>query len=121
MLPGFAAAGASELFCAGPRLAICACRATAAASGAVLFAIVVSVRVSVRAEVVPVADRARARHPAAGENGRGSWIRTNDLQYPKLPRYQAALYPDIFKRTDVLEAPSLHGRGLRSKTANRAG
>jgi hypothetical protein len=27
-------------------------------------------------------------------NGRGSWIRTNDLQYPKLPRYQAALYPD---------------------------
>jgi hypothetical protein len=27
--------------------------------------------------------------------GRGSWIRTNDLQYPKLPRYQAALYPDI--------------------------
>src|ERR1700687_3412608 len=26
--------------------------------------------------------------------GRGSWIRTNDLQYPKLPRYQAALYPD---------------------------
>jgi hypothetical protein len=27
--------------------------------------------------------------------GRGSWIRTNDLQYPKLPRYQAALYPDV--------------------------
>ena len=27
-------------------------------------------------------------------DGRGSWIRTNDLQYPKLPRYQAALYPD---------------------------
>jgi hypothetical protein len=27
--------------------------------------------------------------------GRGSWIRTNDLQYPKLPRYQAALYPDF--------------------------
>src|ERR1700692_658821 len=26
-------------------------------------------------------------------HGRGSWIRTNDLQYPKLPRYQAALYP----------------------------
>src|SRR4051795_10460543 len=26
--------------------------------------------------------------------GRGSWIRTNDLQYPKLPRYQAALYPE---------------------------
>src|ERR1700732_5532465 len=32
--------------------------------------------------------------------GRGSWIRTNDLQYPKLPRYQAALYPD-FPREDV--------------------
>jgi hypothetical protein len=29
-----------------------------------------------------------------GSFGRGSWIRTNDLQYPKLPRYQAALYPD---------------------------
>jgi hypothetical protein len=28
------------------------------------------------------------------KSGRGSWIRTNDLQYPKLPRYQAALYPD---------------------------
>ena len=27
--------------------------------------------------------------------GRGSWIRTNDLQYPKLPRYQAALYPAL--------------------------
>jgi hypothetical protein len=25
--------------------------------------------------------------------GRGSRIRTCDLQYPKLPRYQAALYP----------------------------
>jgi hypothetical protein len=32
--------------------------------------------------------------------GRGSWIRTNDLQYPKLPRYQAALYPD-FPREEV--------------------
>src|ERR1700681_1866962 len=29
--------------------------------------------------------------------GRGSWIRTNDLQYPKLPRYQAALYPDYLE------------------------
>jgi hypothetical protein len=35
-------------------------------------------------------------------NGRGSWIRTNDLQYPKLPRYQAALYPD------ELETMSIH-------------
>src|SRR5439155_20539009 len=26
--------------------------------------------------------------------GRGSWIRTSDLQYPKLLRYQAALYPE---------------------------
>jgi hypothetical protein len=31
-----------------------------------------------------------------GLTGRGSWIRTNDLQYPKLPRYQAALYPELF-------------------------
>jgi hypothetical protein len=30
--------------------------------------------------------------------GRGSWIRTNDLQYPKLPRYQAALYPDYLRK-----------------------
>ena len=30
----------------------------------------------------------------AGLLGRGSRIRTGDLQYPKLPRYQAALYPD---------------------------
>ena len=28
-----------------------------------------------------------------GLTGRGSWIRTNDLQYRKLPRHQAALYP----------------------------
>ena len=38
-----------------------------------------------------------AREKGKGINGvfgRGSWIRTNDLQYPKLPRYQAALYPD---------------------------
>lgn len=34
----------------------------------------------------------------SGWDGRGSWIRTNDLQYPKLPRYQAALYPDISER-----------------------
>jgi hypothetical protein len=26
--------------------------------------------------------------------GRGSRIRTCDLKYPKLPRYQAALYPE---------------------------
>src|SRR5712675_762879 len=32
--------------------------------------------------------------------GRGSWIRTNDLQYPKLPRYQAALYPDVPESDD---------------------
>src|SRR5208282_2664210 len=29
----------------------------------------------------------------AKAGGRGSRIRTCDLQYPKLPRYQAALYP----------------------------
>jgi hypothetical protein len=33
--------------------------------------------------------------------GRGSWIRTNDLQYPKLPRYQAALYPDPWEVTSI--------------------
>jgi hypothetical protein len=34
--------------------------------------------------------------PSREMGGRGSWIRTNDLQYPKLPRYQAALCPEIF-------------------------
>ena len=34
-------------------------------------------------------------------DGRGSWIRTNDLQYPKLPRYQAALYPDLWKTSSI--------------------
>jgi hypothetical protein len=29
-----------------------------------------------------------------GVFGRGTRIRTLDLQYPKLPRYQAALYPE---------------------------
>src|SRR6476660_7291757 len=33
--------------------------------------------------------------------GRDSWIRTNDLQYPKLPRYQAALYPEYPLGNDV--------------------
>lgn len=36
----------------------------------------------------------RPRAVISNGGGRGSWIRTNDLQYPKLPRYQAALYPD---------------------------
>jgi hypothetical protein len=40
--------------------------------------------------------------------GRGSWIRTNDLQYPKLPRYQAALYPD-FSGGPMLTFASLLG------------
>ena len=33
------------------------------------------------------------RNGEAKAGGRGSRIRTCDLQYPKLPRYQAALYP----------------------------
>jgi hypothetical protein len=41
---------------------------------------------------------ATARSETVRWDGRGSWIRTNDLQYPKLPRYQAALYPDISER-----------------------
>jgi hypothetical protein len=42
--------------------------------------------------------------------GRGSWIRTNDLQYPKLPRYQAALYPDL-----CWEWTSIHAHSPASK------
>src|ERR1700692_812652 len=45
-----------------------------------------------------------------GVFGRGSWIRTNDLQYPKLPRYQAALYPDLW------ETSSIHASSAASKT-----
>jgi len=32
--------------------------------------------------------------PGGLDVGRGSRIRTCDLKYPKLPRYQAALYPE---------------------------
>jgi hypothetical protein len=46
--------------------------------------------------------------------GRGSWIRTNDLQYPKLPRYQAALYPDL-----CWEWTSIHGWTAASKALSR--
>ena len=42
--------------------------------------------------------------------GRGSWIRTNDLQYPKLPRYQAALYPEY-----PWETTSIHACAATSK------
>ena len=42
--------------------------------------------------------------------GRGSWIRTNDLQYPKLPRYQAALYPDdLGNDVDTRSEPDQQG------------
>ncbi len=54
--------------------------------------------------LAPDAGRVEAARAAAG-NGRGSWIRTNDLQYPKLPRYQAALYPDVLEGPFVLEGP----------------
>lgn len=56
----------------------------------------------VRVPVVRVSQVLRASERGYGGrrrgNGRGSWIRTNDLQYPKLPRYQAALYPDLLGR-----------------------
>ena len=45
--------------------------------------------------------------------GRGSWIRTNDLQYPKLPRYQAALYPEGLRkrpRYTLAAQPARHRR-----------
>jgi hypothetical protein len=43
-------------------------------------------------------------------DGRGTRIRTADLQYPKLPRYQAALYPDVPRMM-----PSIHARAASSK------
>jgi hypothetical protein len=48
--------------------------------------------------------------------GRGSWIRTNDLQYPKLPRYQAALYPDCPRETT-----SIHAKSAASKAGRPTG
>jgi hypothetical protein len=42
--------------------------------------------------------------------GRGTRIRTLDLQYPKLPRYQAALYPDELERdVDTRLSPGQQG------------
>src|SRR5262245_16450569 len=58
--------------------------------------------------------------------GRGSWIRTNDLQYPKLPRYQAALYPDFRRELHAspaaskAEAPFSACRTRRGKPGLRA-
>ena len=45
--------------------------------------------------------------------GRGSWIRTNDLQYPKLPRYQAALYPDHLGNDVVTRLKARQQGGFR--------
>jgi hypothetical protein len=46
--------------------------------------------------------------------GRGTRIRTLDLQYPKLPRYQAALYPDNpRKRRRYTLKPRAARRGRR--------
>ena len=62
--------------------------------------------------------RARIPTPAWHQTvdfvGRGSWIRTNDLQYPKLPRYQAALYPDGLSercRYTLQTGPARRGTG----------
>ena len=48
--------------------------------------------------------------------GRGSWIRTNDLQYPKLPRYQAALYPGYLEN-DVDTRLRLNQQGTATVSA----
>ena len=53
-----------------------------------------------------------------GTDGRGSSIRTNDLQYPKLPRYQAALYPDLLV-ADVLHAHGAPSKALLSRSRLR--
>jgi hypothetical protein len=47
--------------------------------------------------------------------GRGSWIRTNDLQYPKLPRYQAALYPDNPRKRQETSGYTLQAAPARRK------
>lgn len=54
--------------------------------------------------------------------GRGSWIRTNDLQYPKLPRYQAALYPECpASPVDTRFPWRQQASKAASKTGNRPG
>src|ERR1019366_5796986 len=50
--------------------------------------------------------------------GRGSRIRTCDLKYPKLPRYQTALYPALGRRSACpLAAHSLSRAGAANKSA----
>jgi hypothetical protein len=49
-----------------------------------------------------------------GVFGRGTRIRTLDLQYPKLPRYQAALYPDRLRNdVDTRLSPDQQGAARR--------
>jgi hypothetical protein len=52
--------------------------------------------------------------------GRGSRIRTCDLKYPKLPRYQAALYP-VFARVANMSAKREQGRDLRQTSVREHG
>jgi hypothetical protein len=39
--------------------------------------------------------------------GQGSWLRSSDLQFPKLALFQAELYPDELARCTGLEPVSL--------------
>src|SRR5215467_5175247 len=43
----------------------------------------------------------------SGLAGRGSRIRTCDLEYPKLPRYQTALYPAKVHGRDTMGMPTI--------------
>ena len=57
-----------------------------------------------------------------GVFGRGTRIRTADLQYPKLPRYQAALYPDPAHGRYTLKASTAsHRSGAHRIAAKRPG
>ena len=54
--------------------------------------------------------------------GRGSRIRTCDLKYPKLPRYQAALYPDFrSRRYHATHLRTRESRAVRQRTVSRSG
>ena len=56
--------------------------------------------------------------PDKGFIGRGTRIRTADLQYPKLPRYQAALYPGFHR---IASRYTLETSAARSELARRIG
>src|ERR1041384_158721 len=64
--------------------------------------------------------RATMAHVRISKTGRGSRIRTCDLKYPKLPRYQTALFPGGSSHTAAPVRGAIHGSDFASKTRGTA-